>query len=245
LDPAKVCFIKNAMGQPFERLFDDVDDLRRAKSGPPILTFTSTPFRGLDLLIYVFPQILADFPDARLHVYSSMTIYQDKNDAYTALYNACRALPNCLYVGSINQPRLAAELRRSAVLAYTNTFAEMACVAVMEAMSAGLHVLTSDLGALSDTMQGHGTLVAPVNEGDNSLSSAPILAPMIAGYRMPTLGEAAYVHRYVQALKQVLRQRAEDPAGFYEAIWRQIETARREYSWRSRAAEWEAYLNNR
>jgi glycosyltransferase involved in cell wall biosynthesis len=245
LDPAKVSFIKNAMGHPFERLFESPEDLQRAKSGPPILAFTSTPFRGLDLLLYVFPLILAEFPDARMHIYSSMTIYQDKNDAYTALYNACRALPGCMYVGSINQPRLAAELRRAAVLAYTNTFAEMACVAVMEAMSAGLHVVTSDLGALSDTMQGHGTLVPPVNENDANLTSTPILPPMIAGYRMPTLGESAYVNRYVQALKQVLRQRAEDPAGYYQAIWEQIQAARREYNWRTRAAEWEAYLQSR
>jgi hypothetical protein len=68
---------------------------------------------------------------------------------------------------------------------------------------------------------------------------------MIAGYRMPTLAESAYVSRYVQALKQVLRQRAADPAGFYDAVWQQIHTARREYNWRSRAAEWEAFLASR
>jgi glycosyltransferase involved in cell wall biosynthesis len=242
LNPARVSFIKNAMGQPFERLFDSREDLEHAKAGPPILTFTSTPFRGLDLLMYIFPQIRAEFPDALLHVYSSMTIYQDKNDVYTPLYDACRSLPGCLYVGSINQPRLAAELRRAAVLAYSNTFAEMACVAVMEAMSAGLHVVTSDLGALSDTMQGHGTLVAPVNEQDPNLSSTSVLPPMIPGYRMPTLGEAAYVGRYVEAMKRVLRQRAEDPAGFYDALWEQIQAARSAYNWRDRAAEWEAFL---
>jgi glycosyltransferase involved in cell wall biosynthesis len=121
----------------------------------------------------------------------------------------------------------------------------MACIAVMEAMCAGLYVVTSDLGALSDTMQGYGTLVPPVNENDPNLSSASYLPPMIAGYRAPTLGESAYVGRYVQAVKQVLRQRAEDPSAFYEKLWEQIQMARREYNWRTRAAEWETFLESR
>lgn len=242
LDPGRVCVIKNAMSPLFEGLFEHPAELRRSKPPEPILAFTSTPFRGLDLLLYAFPILRAEFRDLKLHVYSSMSIYQQQNDPYTPLYQHCRSLPGCLYVGSINQPRLAAELRRAAILAYCNSFAEMACVAVMEAMAAGMYVVTSDLGALSDTLMGYGTLIAPVSDDDPSLSGASLIPYNIPGCRMPTLAESSYVGRYVAAMRNVLVRRAEDPVAFYDELWQQIQAARAHYNWRTRAAEWEAFL---
>src|SRR5205085_11659760 len=69
------------------------------------------------------------------------------------------------YRGSVPQTELAKSLRRASVLAYPNTFAETGCIAAMEALAAGLLVVSSDLGALPETCEGWGRLVPPIGNG--------------------------------------------------------------------------------
>jgi hypothetical protein len=64
----------------------------------------------------------------------------------------------------------------------------------------------------------------------------------VAGQRLPTQGELAYVRRYVEEAKRVLERRARDPVGFHQGIWEQVQATRKAYSWRDRAAEWDSYL---
>src|SRR5262249_28530098 len=43
---------------------------------PPVLIYSSTPFRGLDVLLRAFPLIRAAVPQCEAKIYSSMVVYQ-------------------------------------------------------------------------------------------------------------------------------------------------------------------------
>ncbi len=153
IDRAKMCIIRNAISPFFEHLQRRPINLKN-----PIFVYTSTPFRGLDVLLLAFPTIRRAFPESRLKVFSGMSIYGDEIDNYTPLYELAKVIPGVDYIGPVDQKRLARELADADILAYPNTFAETSCIAVMEAMGAGLLVYTSDKGALSETLAGFGLL---------------------------------------------------------------------------------------
>jgi tetratricopeptide (TPR) repeat protein/glycosyltransferase involved in cell wall biosynthesis len=131
---------------------------------PRRLAYVSTPFRGLDVLLELFPRIRAACPDAELHVFSSMQVYgvsaADDEGEYDALYRKARSLDGVTLVGSLPQPELAARLEECRVLAYPNHFEETFCIAGAEAQAAGCVVVTSALGALPETIGDAGVCIA-------------------------------------------------------------------------------------
>jgi glycosyltransferase involved in cell wall biosynthesis len=120
------------------------------------LCYTSTPWRGLDVLLDAWE--LANPNNCELHIFSSCKIYGPEfgeNDVnYQSLYDRCTMLPGVVYRGSIPNFELRKELPIFDILAYPNTFEETSCIAVIEALSAGLRVVTSNLGALPETTEG-------------------------------------------------------------------------------------------
>jgi glycosyltransferase involved in cell wall biosynthesis len=121
------------------------------------LCYTSTPWRGLDVLLEAWERM--DTSGCELHVFSSCDIYgkqfaDSENPKFLDLYEKCQSLEGVVYRGSIPNHELRKELHSFDILAYPNTFEETSCIAVIEALSAGLRVVTSDLGALPETSEG-------------------------------------------------------------------------------------------
>lgn len=120
------------------------------------LCYTSTPWRGLEILLKAWEILKPE--NAELHVFSSCKIYGEefaKTDfQYEHLYNKCNELPGVVYRGSIPNEELRNELHEFDILAYPNTFEETSCISVIEALCAGLRVVTSNLGALPETTEG-------------------------------------------------------------------------------------------
>lgn len=119
---------------------------------PPRAYYSSTPYRGLDVLLDTWPYIRQAVPDAELLIFSSMKVYH-KNDkpVYEELYAKARALPGVTYVGSVGQKELRAAAQTCRVLAYPCTFPETSCITAMEAMAAGAVVASTAIGALPET----------------------------------------------------------------------------------------------
>lgn len=125
------------------------------------LCYTSTPFRGLDILLDAWDKLNPE--DCELHVFSSCKIYgpdfaHKEEPKHIELYNRCLNTKGIVYRGSIPNEELRKELPTFDILAYPCTFEETSCIAVIEALSAGLRVLTSSLGALPETTEGWATL---------------------------------------------------------------------------------------
>jgi glycosyltransferase involved in cell wall biosynthesis len=151
---------RNGIGPRFEALADHAEEFSVTKSGTRTLVYSSTPFRGLEILLDAFPQIRAAHGDVELAVYSSLQVYNAAGaDPYQPLYDRARALPGVHYFGSVGQAQLAVALANAHILSYPNTFPETSCISVMEAMAAGLDVVTSHLAALPETGLGLAKLV--------------------------------------------------------------------------------------
>ncbi len=219
VDPSRTWILRNAISPLFERLVASPAELVQAKPSHPLLAYTSTPFRGLNVLASLFPALRGEFPTAELRVYSSMKVYQqeEQDDPFAPLYQRLRTTPGIHYVGSLSQKQLAQELLRVSVLAYPNTFAETSCIAVMEALAAGAYVVTSDLGALPETTLGLATLVPPGPASDPS----------------------KYAGRYLQSLVAVLRGWLQNPQGFAAARFEQVRQINAACTWSVRARQWE------
>lgn len=131
------------------------------------ICYTSTPWRGLDILLRSW-EILQP-KNCELHVFSSCKIYGNEfstseDNKYEFLYEWCNRLPNVVYRGSVPNDELRNELSEFDILAYPNTFEETSCIAVIEALSAGLRVVTSSLGALPETTEGFAKLYSYVDD---------------------------------------------------------------------------------
>jgi glycosyltransferase involved in cell wall biosynthesis len=63
------------------------------------------------------------------------------------------------FVGWTDHKEYLENIKKSDIMSYPCTFQETACIQVMEAMSAGLKIITSSLGALPDTTGGYATIM--------------------------------------------------------------------------------------
>jgi len=124
---------------------------------PGRLIYSSTPFRGLEILADVFPEIKRRVPHATLHVFSSFGVYGDNyakhNEQWEWLYANLRNMDGVKYSESIRQKDLAVEQMEAELLAYPNIFQETSCLTVMECATAGTPSVTSNLAALQETVE--------------------------------------------------------------------------------------------
>jgi glycosyltransferase involved in cell wall biosynthesis len=118
------------------------------------LVYTSTPWRGLDVLLNAMEQIKTD--KVELDVYSSTEIYGDhfknNNDKqFTDLYAKAKSMKNVNYKGYLNHKELMKILHTYDVYMHPSIFEETFCMAAMESLACGLVAVTTDLGALYET----------------------------------------------------------------------------------------------
>ena len=137
--------------------FDPIDvDWDAKKSETIRFCYTSTPQRGLNILLPVFEQLAERFENVHLDVFSSFKIYgwDDYDKQFEALYDVARNHPKMTYHGFVPNDELHDYLKAAHVHAYPSIWQETSCRAMLEAMSAGLLCVHPNLGALPETSGG-------------------------------------------------------------------------------------------
>lgn len=155
----KVWVIRNGVHLPY---FEGQESRRRAR-----LIYSSTPYRGLALVPKLYQALREKCPDCELHVFSGFEVYggpqafgADVRAQFKNLESELKGIPGCQLHGNVLQKDLAREFMKSALLFYPNIFLETSCITAMEAQAAGCAVVTSDLGALKETVGEAGVLIA-------------------------------------------------------------------------------------
>ena len=124
------------------------------------LIYHTTPHRGLDILLSVYDPLVKKHPELHLNVFSSFAAYgwEHKDEPFEVLFDFCRKHPNITYHGFQPNEVVRECLQESHIFAYPSTWPETSCISAIEAMSAGVLPVTSDFGALPETIGDNGIL---------------------------------------------------------------------------------------
>jgi UDP-glucose:(glucosyl)LPS alpha-1,2-glucosyltransferase len=143
--PASRCHVMQNAIDPIPSVAKDPNKIR--------FFFHPVPRKGLALLIPVFKKLCETNPDIELELYSSFKLYgQPEGDAaYEQLYNEAKSIPQIHVHDAAPNDIIRQEIAKCDIFAYPSIFSETSCIALMEAMSAGLLCLTPTLGALPET----------------------------------------------------------------------------------------------
>lgn len=152
-------------GDPF---FPDAE--RGFEERKPKVVYSSSADRGLDVMLTVWPEIRKKVADAELHVFYGWETFdliaraRPELRAYKAkveaLLEACGGEEGGVFMrGRLPQPELYKEFQEARVWGYPTAFLETSCITAMEVRAAGCAIVTSDHGALHETVGEHGVLI--------------------------------------------------------------------------------------
>lgn len=143
---------------------------------PIRLIYHTTPHRGLEILLPVY-EALYDEYKARgvylhLDIFSSFGVYGwDQRDApYEGLFEMARNHEGISYHGAKSNLEVREALKQSHIFAFPSIWPETSCLAMIEAMASGTHVVHSNLAALPETSAGLGTCYPFVTDRDEHAS---------------------------------------------------------------------------
>ncbi len=127
--------------------------------------YASAPDRGLLTLLEVWPRIVENEPGAELHIAYGWATFDVVARSYPAMQRYKeRAMermqqPGVIFRDRLPQDQLARLYSESYAWLYPCSFLEVSCISAMEAMAAGAVPVTSDAGALKETVGRYGFMV--------------------------------------------------------------------------------------
>jgi len=120
--------------------------------------YFSAYYRGLECLLKMWPKILEQVPDATLDVYygwESWVAMQGEDDFYHKMEDLFEQMKDhgVTIHGRVSHTELAEAMKRTQVWAYPTEFQEIHCITALKAQEAGCYPVTTNVGALKETVQ--------------------------------------------------------------------------------------------
>jgi glycosyltransferase involved in cell wall biosynthesis len=142
----KSCVIDTAI-TPFDEIQkgDPKEEIR--------LIYTSTPQRGLSILVPVFEKLCEKYDNIVLDVFSSYKIYgwEGADQQFESLFQRCRDHPKINYYGFAPNDVVRKHMAKAHIFAYPSIWPECNSQSLIEAMSAGAICVHPNYAGLSDT----------------------------------------------------------------------------------------------
>jgi UDP-glucose:(glucosyl)LPS alpha-1,2-glucosyltransferase len=197
----------------------DPIDVPQVKSVDKLkIGYWSTPHRGLNILYPVFDYLSQQYEHIELDVFSSFGLYgwEERDKQYEELFQQLRDHPKINYHGSVTNSEIRNYAASAHILAYPSTWMETSCLVLMEAMSAGMLCVHSNLGALFETAANWTSMYQFDEDAQrHARKFHQELETAILGYDHPTI-----------------RTRLAGQKSYADVF----------YNWSSRAGEWELLL---
>jgi glycosyltransferase involved in cell wall biosynthesis len=145
---------------------------------PLRVTWSSSPDRGLDRLLDMWPAIRSTLDsDATLHVYYGFDTWKNLAELHGMVGDlhrialleerlAAMATQGIVFHGRRGQQEIADSYLRSQLWLYPTSFEEVSCITAMEAQAAGCKIVATRCGALPETAPGAWFVDGPVFEAD-------------------------------------------------------------------------------
>ncbi|ALH23085.1 Multiple type acyltransferase domains containing protein [Chrysochromulina ericina virus CeV-01B] len=130
--------------------------------------WTSCAYRGLQILLDLWPKILEKLPDATLDISSYDTF--PKNQDEEKMLEIINMHSSITHHGKLNTQELYKLANESEYWLYTNTFPETSCITAMEMLMCGVITLYYPLAGLNDTIGEYGIKVERGNEIESILN---------------------------------------------------------------------------
>lgn len=137
------------------------------KRDPYKLIYSSSPDRGLEVLLDMFPKVKAKIPEVTLDIFYGFENFQDQE--YVKKMKAkIAATEGVTYHGRVGQDVLAQKFLESSIWAYPTWFEETFCITALEAIAAGTVPVTSHFWGLIDTLKDAGIML-PMPKGRDTV----------------------------------------------------------------------------
>ena len=205
--------------------------------------FFSAPHKGIAPLVPIWKQVIKHHPDAKLKVFSSMSLYGDiqpgegENETITTdkglepspfipIYKELQTLPGVEYSPCIDREELLHHIQDAAFYIHPNVWEETFCVSLAEAMACGCFPITTDMGALPETSFGKGKYI-----------------PM-SGQNTPRgwITDDTFHQNFAEEIIRALHYFDKEPQSFYAATNDLSNITRKNYNWSNVARLWNDFI---
>lgn len=210
--------IRNAINPAIAALFPPHHPITHLKK-PQAVYIGSTP-RGLLHLPRLWPVLHQSCPELTLQIYANPALSRDQTEN-AAFTEQLSSMAGVSHIGMVGQPELAQALHQASFYLGPNPYPETSCIALMEALAAGLCCFTTHRAALPETAAGFAQLCPISHPDDPDIFTQPF-------------DYAAFIDRTLP----IIRDRLAHPEQWETRLRQQVDHFQITGQWGDRATEW-------